>query len=208
MRVNNNAGAASYQSPKLSLDLSAIPIVQFVRLWEAPGDFPIEICRHSPVDGLSYWRIKRLHDWQDVEDFLKREPAAYLLSYRWDDQLRWRILWDDRDVLARVRRPPQSRVDWAVADRLDARAAARRGGVVSKMRRKPDYRGAQKLTDRSDYMWLIANLMRERGCNANEIASVLWNSEMSKDRRRADRTDYHERRHIEGEVRRLMEKNR
>jgi hypothetical protein len=219
MRVNDSATAPTYKPPKFFVSRE-----QLWRLQEAPGDFPIEICRHDVVVGISRWPITRLDDWKSVREWLQREPGAYLLSYRWDDQLRWRHLWTVDDLLIDwgdfshmegVVYTPHTGVDWSVADKLEfARAAARKGAVSSKMRRKPDYHRetGKKLTDRSEYMWLILYLMMKRDCTATEMASVLWHSEMSKDRRndkergRFVRSDRGERRWIEAEIKRRFRK--
>jgi hypothetical protein len=182
---------------------------QLLRLRENRGRFPIEICRHDVVAGLSYWPIVTLDDWGDVCEWLQREPGAYLLSYRWDGK-GWRHLWTVDDLgwddshMVGVVWLPHSQVDWDAVDALDAREVAREYRVSSAMRSRPMYRGT-KLTDRSGWMWRIACDMRAGGASCDEIACVLWNSEMSKDRRR-DRYDSSERRHIEGEIQRLMRK--
>jgi hypothetical protein len=230
MRSDNTVGSAHTQSPQLLFAperRKRIARAQLAWMMEDLdddrrfGNWPILLCRHSPVDGVPYWKVMEIDDWDGLEFFLEGHGCEYFFSYKWSDRKLWRKLkvgwWTtDKsiDEWGSLIIRPQTEVDWdkALSEEF-ARAAAAKGAVSSKMRRKPEYEDSKKLTDRSDYMWLITYLMMKRDCTATEMAAVLWHSEMSKDRRndrdfsgRYVRTDRQERRWIEDEIKRRFRK--
>ena len=199
MRVEYTARAPSYQRSKYRervertrqlfnpVRLATVADAQLAYIDEDLdrwfGDWPIELCRHSPVDGLSYWPIKKIQSWGELHDFLQTRGSQYLFSYKWSDRRRWRVLrvgwWTPDDVLARLANVvlPQRGIDWGAVAHMDARRDVLDKYPATGLRK---YMGHCAAGNRSDVVYRIVRTLMERGASNEEAACVAAASEAYK----------------------------
>jgi hypothetical protein len=149
------------------------------------GDWPIELCFHDVVTGLSYWPVYPVEDlWALEHGVLSQFSDKVFISFKWHDRRRWHPLrvgwWTSDDALARLcgSWPTQGGVDWLAARELDARDVLRRYprsylrrylGAVYKPR---DDAG----TDTSGLVFKIVHTLVRLGATPTEAACVVISS--------------------------------
>jgi hypothetical protein len=202
MRVNDSAESAQAKSSKLSpidqllqwrgpsyspdvfppwrLNLIVEAQVAYIEQSDLDGEYPIELCFHDPVTGVSRWPIKIVNDCEDLQTWLGLSWSGTFISYRFHNRLRWRPLkvgwWTPDDVLKQLSLVglSQDGVDFgAAADLLrDPSALKRKSGLRDIWGAAPMLNDQGK-PDRSEtWMWQ-AGLMRDAGASNEEVAAML-----------------------------------
>jgi hypothetical protein len=140
------------------------------------GDWPIEVCLHDIATGLSYWPIKHVESWDELEDLLTVDSSRCLISYKWSTRKRWRVLrvgwWTSDDVLSRLKGaglPQAGGIGWPAVQALSASDVCRRypGGGLRM------YLGRCAKGHRSDVIYRLARTLIERGASNEEVACVV-----------------------------------